>query len=123
MWVMDNDEIIAATNTTLSETVSMCGKELQIDSVSLANTVAIINTTVLSDVGLPTGREVSLSSVSTQSGSYYDVYVQVIYEDGTSNKTDCTLDEDGNIIAWFLEPIKMESDKTVIVGDVSIGMK
>lgn len=123
MWVFENDETITATNTTLSKTVSMCGKELQLNNVSLANTVAIINTTVLSDVGLPSGWDVQLSSVSTRSGSYYDVYVEVIYEDGTSNKTDCTLDEDGNIIAWFLEPIKMESVKTVVVGDVSIDVK
>lgn len=123
MWIVHYDETITATNTTLSEIVSMCGKELQLNSLSLANTVAIINTTVLSDEGLPSGWDALLSSVSTQSGSYYGVYVEVIYEDGTSNKTDCTLDEDGNIIAWFLEPIKMESVKTVVVGDVSIDVK
>jgi hypothetical protein len=123
MWVFENDETITVTNTALSETVSMCGKKLQLNSVSLANTVAIINTTILSDEGLPSGWDALLSSVSTQSGSYYGVYVEVMYEDGTSNKTDCTLDEDGNIIAWFLEPIKMESVKTVVVGDVSIDVK
>ena len=122
--LMDGDETIRAANTTLSKTVSMCGKELQIDNVILASNAVIFNTTVLKDEGIPTNMDALLSSVSTQSGAYYGVYVKLVYEDGTiSDEIDCTLDDEGNIIAWLIEPIDMHSVKTVIVGDVSIDMK
>lgn len=122
--LVDNDETIKVANAKITETVSMCGKELQIDSVKLSNNAVIINTTVLKDEGMPTDMDASLSSVSTGSGSYYGVYVQLVYEDGTtSDKIDCKLDEEGNIIAWFYEAIDMQSVKVVMVGDVSIEMK
>lgn len=122
--LMVKDEAITVANTKITENVSMCGKELQIDSVTLANNAVIINTTVLKDEGLPTDMDALLSSVSTWSGAYYDVYVQLVYEGGTtSDKVDCQLDEEGNIISWLYESIDMQSVKTVMVGDVSIEVK
>lgn len=118
----ENYDTLSATNTEILNTVSMCGKELQINRVSLVNVAVIFHTTVLKEEGLPTGMEAMLSSVSTRSGSYYGVNVKLEFKDGTSIETDCSLDEDGNIIAWFFQPIDMSLVKSATVGDVTIEM-
>jgi len=118
----ENYDTLSATNTEILNTVSMCGKELQLNRVSLANVAVIFHTTVLKEEGLPTGMDAMLSSVSTRSGSYYGVYVKLQFKDGTSIDADCSLDEEGNIIAWFFQPIDMSLVKSATVGDVTIEM-
>lgn len=109
---------IAVINPNLSERVSMCGKELQINSVVIADLQVIVNTTTLSDKGKP--RDL-LSSVSTESGSYYGVYVTVVYEDGSqSKKMDCHLDEDNNIIAYSFNTLLGKKIKKVHVKGIVI---
>ena len=123
-WPLDfaleanTDNIIAGINSNLSKMVSMCGKELQINSVEIADLQVIVNTTTLSDTGKPVDL---LSNVSTDSGMYYDVYVTVVYEDGSqSEKMDCTLDENNNIIAYSFNTLTDKKIKEVHVKDIVI---
>lgn len=116
-----NDDTITLDNTKLTGTVAMCGKKLQINSATIANMAVIIDTTVLEDKGLPSGTDTLLSSAFIGSGTYYGVSVKIEYKNGVStNEKDCFLDQEGNIIAWFFEPIELESVKKVVVGDVTI---
>ncbi|HYE84099.1 MAG TPA: hypothetical protein VEG39_18300 [Clostridia bacterium] len=117
----DKDNTITVQNPNKSKTVIMCGKELQIDSVSLTDMLLIVDTTTLNDSGMPLDP---LSNVSTASGSYYGVYIQMEYTDGrVSKQKDCKLDEDENIIAWFPETIPMDEVAAIHVGDVIINAR
>lgn len=123
-WPMDfileanADNTITGINSNLSNRVSMCGKELQINSVVIADLQVIVNTTTISDRGTPQDL---LSNVSTQSGMYYGVYVTVVYEDGSqSEKMDCSLDAHNNIIAYSLNTLTDKKIKEVHVKDIVI---
>ncbi len=116
----DKDNTITVQNPNNSTTVQMCGKELKIDSVSLADMLLIVNTTTLSDTGMPVDL---LSNVSTASGSYYGVYIQLTYADGSvAEQKDCHLDENGNIIAWYPETILMNEVVKINIGNVIINV-
>jgi hypothetical protein len=117
----DKDNTVRVDNPDISQTVTMCGKKLQIDSAVLTDMLLIINTTILSDSGMP---EDPLSNIYPGSGAYSGVFTQLVYKDGTaSEQKDCALDEDGNIITWFPETIKMGNVKEIHVGDVVIPVK
>ncbi len=114
----NSDNIISGDNLDLSKTIYMSGKELQINSVSIADLQVIVNTSILQDFGK---KEDLLSSINTDSGMYYGVYVTIIYEDGsTSGKMDCRLDKDGNIIAFSLNPLTDKQISEVHIKDVVI---
>lgn len=119
--IEDKDNTRTVANLNKLNTVTMCGKELQIDSITMTDMLLIANTTTLSDTGMPVDL---LSSVSTASGSYYGVYIQLSYADGrVSEQNDCCLDENGNIIAWFPETISMDEVVKIQVGDVIINVR
>jgi hypothetical protein len=64
-----------------------------------------------------------LSNVSTVSGSYYGVNIQLTYSDGSvSEQKECCLDDNGNIIAWFPETIPMDKVVMIRVGNVLINV-
>jgi hypothetical protein len=118
--VGNKDNTVTAQNLNKSKTVNMCGKDLQIDSVSITDMLLIVNTTILSNSGMPFDP---LSNVSTASGSYYGIYIRLAYADGrVSEQKDCHLDENGNIIAWFPETIPMDEVMAIHVGDVIINV-
>lgn len=126
-WLVDfklranNDDTITGVNYNLSKTVSMCGKELQINSVTVADLQVIVNTTTLKDIGETVDH---LSSISTSSGMYYGVYVRVKYEDGSqTEKLECSLDDDGNIIAYSFNTLGGKKIKEVHVKDVVISIE
>jgi len=117
----NTDNTVTGINTDLSKTVSMCGKELQIDSVVVADLQVIVHTTTLKDAGLPVDM---LSNVSTSSGMYYDVSVWVVYEDDSqSEKNECMLDENNNIIAYSFNSLMSKEIKEVHVKDVVIAVE
>jgi len=119
--VGSKDNTITVQNLNKSKNVEMYGKKLQIDSVSMTDMLLIVNTTTLSDSGMPVDL---LSNVSTASGSYYGVYIQLTYADGiVSEQKDCYLDENGNIIAWFPQTIPMDEVVAIHVGDVIINVR
>ncbi|MCX8132219.1 MAG: hypothetical protein N3I35_19260 [Clostridia bacterium] len=116
----DIDNTVTILNSNKSKTVAMCGKTLQIDSISMTDMLLIVNTTTLSDSGMPVDI---LSNVSTASGSYYGVYIQLTYADGSvSERKDCSLDENGNIIAWFPETILMDKVEKIHVGELIVNI-
>lgn len=123
-WVLDfalkanSDDTRNGVNPNLSNTVSMCGKELQIDSVTVADLQVIVHTTTLKDEGMPVDY---LSNISTSSGMYYHVSVWVEYEDGSqTEKLQCSLDDDGNIIAYSFNALGGKKIKEVHVKNVVI---
>jgi hypothetical protein len=119
--VGNKDNTVTVQNLNKSKTVNMCGKELQINSVSLTDMLLIVNTTMLSNSGMPFDP---LSNVSTMSGSYYGIFIQLDYADGgVSEQKDCHLDENGNIIAWFPETILIDEVVAIHVGDVIINVR
>ncbi|RCX09355.1 hypothetical protein DFR58_13631 [Anaerobacterium chartisolvens] len=114
------DNAVTVENYDKSKIVEMCGKKLQIDSVLMSDMLLIANTTTLSDSGMPVDF---LSSVSTASGSYYGVYIWLTYADGSvSERKDCLLDQNGNIIAWFPETILMDEVTAIHIGEIIIGI-
>ncbi len=117
----NKDNSLTATNPNVNNTISMCGKKLHINSVTLTDMLMIVNTTTLSDSGMPKDP---LSNVNTESGTYYGIFTQLIYENGTvSKKMDCQLDEKGNIISWYPKTINLDGLKEIHVGDVVIPVK
>ncbi|KUO73381.1 MAG: hypothetical protein APF77_13750 [Clostridia bacterium BRH_c25] len=116
--IENKDNTVTVQNPNKSKTVTMCGKELQIDSITMTDMLLIANTTTLSDSGMPVDL---LSNVSTASGSYYGVFIQLTYTDGrVSEQKDCCLDRNGNIIAWFPETTSMSEVVKIQVGDVIV---
>ncbi len=114
----DKDNSFTVTNPNINNTISMCGKKLQINSVTLTDMLMIVNTKTLSDSGMPKDP---LSNVNTGSGAYYGIFTQLIYENGTeSQKKDCQLDEAGNIVSWYPKTINLDGLKEIHVGDVVI---
>ncbi|MHB8129724.1 MAG: hypothetical protein ACYDEX_12075 [Mobilitalea sp.] len=114
----NTNNIMTGINLDLSKTLSMCGKKLQIDSIEIADLQVIVNTTTLSDIGKPMDP---LSSVSTDSGMYYGVFVTVLYADGSQSETmDCMLDENNNIIACSFNTLTDKEIKEVHVKDVAV---
>lgn len=105
-------------NKDVTKKVTMCGKELQINYILLTDMLLIIDTNSLNDSGIP---EDLTSSISTESGSYYGVYIQLEYINGkVSEKRDCLLDSNGQIVAWFPETISIDDVDKIHVGDVVI---
>ena len=115
--LMENtDNSLTVINDDKEDIVSMCGKELQIQSVILADMLLIVNTTTLSDSGMPYDP---LSNTYVGSGAYYGVFIRIKYNDGTmSDKIDCLLDEDDNIVAWIPKTIDKNKVKEIHVGDI-----
>ncbi len=116
------DNSITVNNTDVSNTIIMCGKELQIDSVTLADMLLIVNTTTLGDSGM--SKQVDpLSNINPRSGAYYDVFIHLEYENGTlSEYKDCIIDNNGDIISWFPENIKIDKVKKIHIGNVTISL-
>lgn len=114
------DNTVTVQNLNKSKTVEMCGRKLQIDSASITDMLLIVNTTTLRDSGMPVDP---LSNVSTASGSYYGVHIQLTYADGSvSERKDCLLDANGNIIAWFPETIPIDKVVKIQVGSIILSI-
>lgn len=106
-------------NPNRKTTVNMCGKELQVDRISLSGMLLVAETTVRKEEEIPTDY---LSSLSPYTGAYYNVWVQLVYRDGSeSEPMECMLDSDSNIVAWNMEePFEAENLREIRIGPLAV---
>lgn len=126
----DIDNSAKIYNKNMTDTITMFGKQYQIDSILLSNMLLIVDTTVTDNdssasvISGNLGRKNSLlSNIYPRSGAYYNVYIRLEYRDGTfSDYKNSLIDNDGNMIAWFPETINIKEVVKIYVGDVIVSV-
>lgn len=102
----------------------MCGKELSVNQIMLTEMLVIAETKTLSDNGIIIDEKAMLSSISVDSGAYYNVFVQILYKDGSKSELmDCSLDKNNSIMAWFPESIDVNKVKAIKIGAHTFSIK
>lgn len=117
------DNTITISNPDLTKIISVFERELQINSVSISDMLLIASTTTLSQWEMTDeeNRQSMLSSVYPGSSAYYNIYIQLVYKDGTmSEKVDFCRNDNDDLIAWFPKTILMNDVAEIRIGDVVI---
>ena len=114
----DMDNTWLFVNPDKSRTVSMCGRTLEIEHAIVGDMAVIVNTETIGEIKpLPYDP---FSNVYVGSGAYYDVYVSISYKNGREDRLDCTLDDEGNIIAYSLNVINKDDIVKITVGGCTL---
>jgi hypothetical protein len=119
----NNDNTITISNPDLTKTLSVFESELQINSVSISDMLLIASTTTLRQWEMTDEeiRQSMLSSVYPGSSAYYNIYIQLVYNDGTmSEKVDFCRNDNDDLIAWFPETIPLNDVAEIRIGDIVI---
>lgn len=113
-------------NPDLSKTISVFDQEMQLDTVSLNDMLLIASTTTLNqkEITEQERKQRMLSNVFPGSSAYFDVFVQLLYKDGSmSEKVSFLRDSNGDMVAWFPETIPIADVSEIRIGDVTIPVK
>lgn len=114
----DRDNTLQFINQDKDRKVSMCGRSLEVKSAVVGDMAVIVNTATIGEIEpLPVDP---FSNICVSSGAYYDVFVSIFYKDGSVDKLDCALDDDGNIIAYALDVINKPDIEKITVGNCTL---
>lgn len=119
----NEDNTITVTNPELLKTISVFHSELRIDSVLLSDMLLIASATTVRqwEKTEEEVRQSIISSVYPGSSAYDDIYVQLVYKDGTlSDKVGFHRNDNGDLIAWFYKPIPLNDVAEIQIGDLVI---
>ena len=122
----NKDNTIVVRNPDLTKTISVFQRELQLNSVSISNMLVIASTTTLRQWEMTDEekRQSILSSVYSGSSAYYNVFIQLVYKDGTmSDKVSFCRNDNDDLIAWFPESIPLSDVSEIRIGDIIISIR
>lgn len=114
---------ITLENPEPSQTITAFYQEFQIDSITLSDTLAVISVTSLKteEMTEEDRQRAMLSSISPSSSAFFGLQLQLVYRDNTVSDPVSFLENgEGELIAWFYEPIPIKEVAEVRIGEISI---
>ena len=114
---------VTLENPDPARTITAFYQELQINSVTLSDTLAVISVTPLKteEITKEDRKKAMFISISPDSSAFFGLQLQLIYRDGAASAPVSFLENgDGELISLFYDPSPIKEVAEVRIGEVSI---